>query len=127
MPFFQYTLLQCNDSGLLINHTKGRVFSAATPGGLLNLRRASVLETENTVSNNDAGNCSTGLGILQIALGVLLVTASAFGYSLMQHAALMIPAMMGAALLFYGAKALLVCRDRSLFRDHHQPSDGMTR
>ena len=65
--------------------------------------------------------------MLQIVLGVLLVTASMFSYSsLMQHPALMIPTMMGATLLFYGAKALLVCRDRSLFRDHHQPSDGMT-
>jgi len=84
-------------------------------------------KTENTVPNNSAPrDCSTGLGVLQIALGVLLVTASAFSYSLMQHAALMIPAMMGAALLFYGTKALLVCRDRSPFRDRHQSSDGMT-
>jgi len=83
-------------------------------------------KTENTVSNSGAGNCSTWLGMLQIVLGVLLVTASVFSYSLMQHPALMIPTMMGATLLFYGAKALLVCRDRSLFRDHHQPSDGMT-
>ena len=84
-------------------------------------------KTENTISSSGApGNCPTWLGILQIALGVLLVTASAFGYSLMQHPALMIPAMMGAALLFYGAKSLLVCRNRSLFRDHLQPGDGMT-
>lgn len=84
-------------------------------------------KTENTVSSNVAArHCSTGLGILQIVLGVLLVMASAFGYSPMQHPAQMIRAMMGATLLFCGAKALLVCRDRSLFRDHHQPNDEMT-
>jgi hypothetical protein len=81
-------------------------------------------KTEHTISDKGApGNCSTWLGILQIAVGVLLVTASAFGYALMQHPALMIPTMMGATLLFYGAKALLVCRNRQMFGDHH-PTNG---
>ena len=83
-------------------------------------------ETGNTVSSNDTlRNCSTLLGIFQIAIGVLLVTASAFGYSLLHHPAVMIPALMGASLLFHGAKVFLVCREHSGFRDHH-PSNGMT-
>jgi len=81
-------------------------------------------KTEHSISDKGApGNCWTWLSILQIAVGVLLVTASAFGYALIQHPALMIPAMMGAVLLFHGAKALLVCRNRQMFGDHH-PSNG---
>lgn len=84
-------------------------------------------KTVNSVSNDEASsNCSIRMGIIQIAIGVLLITASAFGYPLMQHAVLMVPAMMGAALLFHGAKAFLVCRDRPQFGDQHHPSDGMT-
>ena len=80
----------------------------------------------NHVSNKDAASiCSIAMGILQIAVGVLLVTASAFGYSLLHHPAVMIPALMGAALLFHGAKVFLVCRERPVFHDHH-PSNGMT-
>jgi len=83
--------------------------------------------TENTAAGNDSsGNCWTLLALLQITIGILLVTASAFGYPLTHHLALLIPAMMGAALLFHGAKAFLVCRDRPLFRDHHHPNNGMT-
>lgn len=81
--------------------------------------------TANIVSNNDAaGDCWGFMGFLQVALGLLLVTASAFGYSLMQHAALLIPAIMGAALLFYGLKAVQVCRSRSL-SDNHQHNGAM--
>ena len=41
-------------------------------------------KTEHTISDKGApGNCSTWLGMLQIVLGVLLVTASMFSYSLM--------------------------------------------
>lgn len=84
------------------------------------------IETGNAVTNDDApGNCSTLLGIFQIAVGVLLVIASAFGYSLMHHPTLLIPAIMGAALLFHGAKGFHVCRQSSEFHGHH-PSNGMT-
>ena len=81
------------------------------------------IKADNIVDNNDApGNCWTLLGIFQIVIGVLLVTASAFGYSLMNHPAMMIPVMMGAVLLFQGVNALLVCRERPLFRgQHNQP------
>jgi len=82
-------------------------------------------KTVNTTSNKDATrNCSVFMGILQIALGVLLITASAFGYSLMHHSALLIPAMMGATLLFYSAKAALVCRDHPPIGDHQHPTNG---
>lgn len=70
------------------------------------------------------GSCSGFMGALQIALGVLLITASAFGYSLMSHAAMTIPAMMGAGLLFYGIKTVQVCRSRSTIDDHQHPNSG---
>jgi len=103
-----------------------------------NDRRAPVLEkltqdqdmqpdfkTFNIVSSNDAvGDCSGFMGFLQVALGILLITASAFGYSLMQHAALLIPAIMGAALLFYGLKAVQVCRSRSVSDNHQHQRNG---
>ncbi|MFZ0469162.1 MAG: hypothetical protein WAL92_09595 [Thiogranum sp.] len=82
-------------------------------------------KTFNIVSNNDvAGDCSGFMGVLQVALGILLVTASAFGYSLMQHAALLIPAIMGAVLLFYGLKAVQVCRSRSVSDNHQHQRNG---
>jgi len=84
------------------------------------------INTNNPAVNRDAsGNCLTWLAMLQIAVGVLLVTASAFGYSLLHHSAVVIPAMMGAGLLFYGSKALLVCRDNLQFHEHHHSSNGM--
>ena len=64
------------------------------------------------------------MGFLQVALGILLITASAFGYSLMQHAALLIPAIMGAAPLFYGLKAVQVCRSRSVSDNHQHQRNG---
>ena len=83
-------------------------------------------ETGNAVYNDDAHrDCSKALGIFQIAVGILLITASAFGYTLMHHAAILIPAIMGAAVLYNGAKVFLVCRQSSAFSDHH-PSNGMT-
>jgi len=79
----------------------------------------------NTVNTNDATrNCSAYMGIFQLALGALLITASAFGYSLMHHAALLIPALMGATLLFYGAKAALVCKYRPQIGNRQHPSNG---
>jgi len=84
------------------------------------------INANNTASNRDApGNCLTWLATLQFTVGVLLVTASAFGYSLLHHPAVMIPAIMGAGLLFHGSKALLVCRDRPQFHEHHHSSNGM--
>lgn len=75
--------------------------------------------TNHDENESRSGNCWIGLGISQIVLGVLLVTASAYGYSLLQHSATIIPALMGAALLFNGAKAYLVCRTSPRFHDHH--------
>ena len=84
------------------------------------------IETGNTVSSNDTtGNCSTVPGIIQLALGILLITASAFGYTLMYHPALLIPAVMGSVLLFPGVQAVLVCRGHSAY-PHHHPGNGMT-
>ena len=84
------------------------------------------IKATNHVSDNDAArSCSIGLGILQIAVGMLLVTASASVYSLLHHPAVMIPVLMGAALLFNGARAFQVCREGSELHDHH-PSNGMT-
>ena len=81
--------------------------------------------TLNSSSHSDATrDCSGFMGILQIALGVLLITASTFGYSLMQHTAMMIPALMGAALLFYGIKTVQVCRSRPVVDNHQHPSNG---
>jgi len=83
------------------------------------------IKVDNTAANNDAsGSCWTWLAILQLALGVLLVTAAAFAYSLMQHPAMLIPCLMGAALLFQGTRAFMVCRNRPLFREQHHPSAG---
>jgi len=83
------------------------------------------IKVDKTTVNNDASsNCWTWLAILQLALGLLLVTAAAFVYSQMQHPAVLIPSMMGAALLFQGARAFLVCRNRPLMSDHHHPSAG---
>ncbi|HUT41729.1 MAG TPA: hypothetical protein VM011_10340 [Gammaproteobacteria bacterium] len=85
------------------------------------------INTDNTAANKDVpGSCWTWQAMLQIAVGVLLVTAAAFGYSLLHHPAVMIPTMMGAALLFVGVKAFLVCRDRPQLREHHHSSNGMT-
>jgi hypothetical protein len=82
---------------------------------------------ESTLNSTDAQDkCLFWLSILQITIGVLLVTTSVFVYSLMHHHALTIPAMMGTALIVHSAKAFLVCRDRPLFGDHHQPNNGMT-
>lgn len=80
-------------------------------------------KTSNIVSNNGAAaDCSGFIGFVQVALGILLITASAFGYSLMDHAALLIPGLMGAALLFHGLKAVQVCRSGSVSGDQHQHS-----
>jgi hypothetical protein len=85
------------------------------------------IKAGSTVANKETRrNCWTWLAMLQIALAVLLVTAAAVSYWLMHHPALMIPAIMGAALLFLGAKAFLVCHDRPLFRDHQHPNNGIT-
>jgi hypothetical protein len=78
-----------------------------------------IKSTNHNPNEARSGNCWVGLGIIQIALGLLLVIASAYGYSLLQHAATTIPALLGAALLFNGAKAFLVCRASPLLRDHH--------
>jgi hypothetical protein len=48
------------------------------------------------------------------------MTASASVYSLLHNPALLIPALMGAALLFPGVNAFLVCRDHSTFRGHRR-------
>ena len=79
-------------------------------------------ETGNTVSRNEeiSGHCSTVLGMYQIAVGILLLTASASVYSVVHYPPLLIPALMGAALLFPGANAFLVCRDHSTFRRQHR-------
>jgi|GEM_PF-3559132 hypothetical protein len=78
-------------------------------------------DTGNTLSRKNAlGNCSTVLGIYQIAVGIVLMTASASVYSLLHNPALLIPALMGAALLFPGVNAFLVCRDHSTFRGHRR-------
>jgi len=85
------------------------------------------INADNTVANKEvSADCWIWLAMFQIAVGVLLVSASAFGYSLTHHPALMIPAMMGAGLLFFGAKAFQVCRDRPQLRGHHHSSNGMT-
>lgn len=83
------------------------------------------INANNTAANKEAsGNCWTWLAMLQVAVGILLVTASAFGYSLLHHPVLAVPAIMGAGLLFHGSKAFLVCRDRLQFHGHHH--NGMT-
>jgi len=83
------------------------------------------IKADNTTANNNApSHCWTWLAILQLALGLLLVTAAAFAYSLMQHPAMLIPCLMGVAVLFQGARAFLMCRNRPLLHDHHHPSTG---
>lgn len=75
-------------------------------------------------NNDEHSNCWTWLAILQVGLGLLLVTASAFVYTLMHHPAVLIVSMMGAALLFQGTRAFLVCRHRPLFNEQNHPSAG---
>lgn len=82
------------------------------------------IETGTTVTSTDSpGLCSNLLDFFQIAVGVLLMIASAFGYSLFQHAAVLLPSLMGAALLYHGARASLVCRKHSTFHNQH-PTAG---
>lgn len=84
------------------------------------------INADNTAANKElSSDCWAWLAMYQITIGVLLVSASAFGYSLMQHPALMIPAMMGAGLLFFGARAFMGCRERPLLRRHHHSGNGM--
>ena len=81
--------------------------------------------TPEAVSASAAGqNCWTWINTLQVAVGLLLLLASAFGYSLLKHPLIMVPGMMGALLLFFGAKAAFVCRGRFPLHDHH-PRNGM--
>ena len=81
------------------------------------------INSDKAAADNDSrGSCWSWLAILQLVPGVLLVTASAYVYTLMHHPAVLIASMMGAALLFQGARAFLVCRHRPLFNDHHHPS-----
>ena len=81
------------------------------------------INTDTGTNEDTSSNCRTWLGVLQIALGLLLVAAAAFAYSLMNHLAVTLPALMGAVLLFFGTKAVLVCRNRTVFGDHpHQPA-----
>lgn len=82
------------------------------------------IKTKAAANDVAPGHCGTWLSIFQLVLGSLLVTAAASVYSLMQHPAVLIPGFMGAALLFMGARALLVCRNRPLFGKHHHPSAG---
>lgn len=77
----------------------------------------------NTI-NDTTSSCWTWLAVLQLAIGLLLATASAFAYSLMPHPAILIPSMMGAALLYQGAKAFMVCRHRLVSNDHHHTTSG---
>ncbi len=80
-----------------------------------------IKSTNHNANEARSDTCSVGLGMIQIALGLLLVIASAYGYPLLQHAATTIPALLGAVLIYNGAKAFLVCRAIPLFRDHlHQ-------
>jgi hypothetical protein len=83
------------------------------------------IKHDKATANNEAHrNCRTWTATLQLAPGVLLVTATAYVYTLMQHPAVLIASMMGAALLFQGARAFQVCRQRPLFGEHHHPSAG---
>lgn len=88
------------------------------------------MQHSNTVNRmsdtGDSDQCRSGFNLLQIITGVLLVTASAYGYSLMHHLAVTIPAIMGASLIFYGAKTALICREGPLFRDNRHSTSGMT-
>ncbi|MET0068398.1 MAG: hypothetical protein ABW096_00055 [Candidatus Thiodiazotropha sp.] len=76
----------------------------------------------NALSSND---CKSIFSLFQIALGVTLLISSAYGYSLLQHMAVFIPAIMGVALLYQGVKTVFICRVGPLFRDPQQHSGGM--
>lgn len=77
------------------------------------------IHTNNSIANSDApSNCWAWLAIIQIALGILLVTSSVYGYALLHHSAVMIPAVMGSFLLFGGIKAFTVCRNSRKNRRH---------
>jgi uncharacterized protein (DUF983 family) len=81
---------------------------------------------QQSITNNRTSNrCLSGLALLQVVLGILLVVASAYGYSLFQHLAVTLPAMMGATLIFSVAKSALICRDNPLFRGNHRSATGM--
>ena len=80
--------------------------------------------TIQTKIDNDTGSCRSWLAVLQLVIGVLLVTASAFAYTLMPHPVLLVPSLMGAALLYQGARSFLVCRHRPVLSDHHHSTAG---
>jgi hypothetical protein len=63
--------------------------------------------------------------LMQIVIGVSLVIASSYGFTLLQHMAATIPALMGTALIFFGAKTLLVGFTGSLFRNQRQQTGRM--
>ena len=77
----------------------------------------------NADRTNAIENRVSGLNILQLVIGAMLIVASGFGYEL--HPSLFaIPAMMGVVLLAAGAKALIPRGDLIHWRsvDSEQPT-----
>lgn len=70
-------------------------------------------------------SCKSVFNVMQIVVGLLLVAASAYGLSLLQHMATSIPAFMGAALFIHGSKNLISCRVGSLFGNQQQHTGSM--
>lgn len=64
-------------------------------------------------------NCWNWMNTLQVSVGLLLLVATAYGSSLINHPILMLPGIMGASLAIYGAKTLIVCRGRLSLHHHH--------
>lgn len=64
----------------------------------------------------------TAMNLLQIVIGLLLVTASAAVVSTMPHTALVIPALMGGLLLFQGGRPYLVGRKPRTVDEHERPT-----
>lgn len=70
-------------------------------------------------------SCKSAFSLMQIVVGALLIVASAYGFSLLHHMAVTIPALMGAALFFHGARNFISCRVGSLFRNQQQHTGSM--
>lgn len=89
-------------------------------GEIWSTKMLKYLENKDTSSRADTHwDCEKWLNFLQLGVGVLLVTGAAVGYAVLHSLIVTVPALMGALLLFEGAKALLSCPSVVRWRDAH--------
>ena len=74
------------------------------------------------INHQTAAACRTWLDVLQAAVGIVLIAASALVYSVIPQTVMLIPAIMGGALLFHSVRPFLVCRHRRVIDGHQHPT-----